>query len=201
MKRHDIRLRKQEFSANRIRQHKDYKQLMRKHQRAARNKTMVQFAVAVVLLIFVTGMIYYTTTSRFSTPPQVEKPDIKHETGVLHYDMGQSNFRQEVISVIGLEATPEGGLDRYEAYLNENMRYPSAVREGKLAGKVVVQFLVNPDSSLSDFRILQSVGGGCDEEAIRLIKEGPAWIPGAENGELKEGGMIVPVNFMLKSGE
>ena len=201
MKRHDIRLRKQEFSANRIKQYKDYKQLMRKHHRTNRAKTMVQFAVAVVLLIFVTGLVYYTATSRFAERPPVESPDFKPEKSAINGETGQSNFKNEVVSVIGSIASPVGGLERYEVYLSENLRYPSAAKEGNVAGKVLVQFLVNPDSSLSDFRILQSVGGGCDEEAIRLIKQGPAWVPGLVDGELKEGGMIVPVNFNLKTSK
>ena len=200
MKRHDIRLRKQEFSANRIRQYKDYKQLMRKHHRTNRTKTMVQFAVAVVLLVFVTGLIYYTTASRFAEQPLVEGPGISQETNADNKENKQGNFTNEVVSVIGSFAEPVGGLAGYEGYLNENLRYPLAAREGNVSGKVLVQFLVNPDSSLSDFRILQSVGSGCDEEAVRLIKEGPAWVPGLVDGELKEGGMIVPVNFELENG-
>ena len=195
MKRHDIRLRKQEFSANRIKQYKDYKQLMHKHHRTNRAKTMVQFVVAVVLLVFVTGLIYFTTTSRFTEQPPVEGTDFKQEAEAVKNEISQSNFKNEVISVIGSEASPVGGLDEYEEYLKKNLRYPLAAKEGKIAGKVLVQFLVNPDSSLSDFRILQSVGGGCDEEAIRLVKEGPAWVPGMADGKLKEAGMIVPVNF------
>ena len=193
MKRHDIRLRKQEFSANRIKQYKDYKQLMRKHHRTNRAKTMVQFAVAVVLLVFVTGLIYFTTASRFTEQPLVEGTDFKAEA--VNNEISQGNFKSEVVSVIGSEASPVGGLEEYEEYLKKNLRYPLAAKEGKIAGKVLVQFLVNPDSSLSDFRILRSVGGGCDEEAIRLVKEGPAWVPGMVDGKLKEAGMIVPVNF------
>lgn len=199
MKRHDIRLRKQEFSANRIRQYKDYKQLMGKHQRMSRTRTMVQFAVAVVLLVFVTGLIYYTATSPVAESPQVEGPDFNQKTGILNPETDQTDFKHEVVSVIGISASPMGGLEQYETYLNENLRYPLAAKQGRLSGKVLVQFLVSPEGSLSDFRIMQSVGGGCDEEAIRLIKEGPAWVPGMINGESKEGAMIVPVNFELKN--
>ena len=195
MKRHDIRLRKQEFSASRIRQYKDYKQLMRKNQRINRTKTMVQFAVAVVLMVFVTGLIYYSATSGMDKIARLESPEFNQKTGVLEFEGGKAGFKDEVISVIGAMASPVGGLENYESYLNENLQYPLAAKTGNLSGKVLIQFLVNPDSSLSDFRVLQGIGGGCDEEAIRLIKEGPDWIPASVNGERQQGVMIVPVYF------
>ena len=199
MKRHDIRLRKKEFSANRIKQYKDYKQLMRRHHRISRTKTMVQFAVAVVLLVFVTGLIYYSASSRFAEKQPVEGPDFRQGTEVVNEKSDQGKFENEVVNVIGSAASPVGGLERYEVYLKENLRYPLTAGKRNVAGTVLVQFLVNPDSSLSDFRILQSISSEYDEEAIRLVRDGPAWVPGSVNGELKEGGMIVPVNFNAES--
>ncbi len=199
MKRHDIRLRKQEFSASRIRQYKDYKQLMRQHQRSSRYKTMTQSAVAVVLLIFVTGFIYYATSSRFVEKQVAEGPGFKKEMNIENGQAQPIAFKNEVVNVIGEEASPAGGLEQYENYLKEHLQYPLAARKGNISGKVLVQFLVNRDSSLSDFRVLHSLGSGCDEEAIRLIKEGPAWVPALVNGIPEEGGMIVPVNFELEN--
>ena len=80
-----------------------------------------------------------------------------------------------------LEATPERGYRKYDRYIKRNLNYPALARANKIEGEVIVQFKVLPGGELFDFRILQSVGAGCDEEAIRLVKDGPAWVVGGAN--------------------
>ncbi len=72
---------------------------------------------------------------------------------------------------------PENGFKSYEKYLSESLIYPPSAKANDITGKVRLQFRVNPDGSLSDFIVLDSLGFGCDEEAIRLLKEGPKWKP------------------------
>ena len=72
-------------------------------------------------------------------------------------------------------AMPEFGFESFDDYLEDNLKFPDKARENKVKGKVRVQFTVNKDGSLSNFSIIQSLGYGCDEEAIRLLKEGPKW--------------------------
>jgi TonB family protein len=74
-------------------------------------------------------------------------------------------------------AEPTGGRRSFNKYLEKNVNYPKAALENKIEGKVTVQFTVETNGELTDFRILKALGYGCDEELIRLIKEGPEWIP------------------------
>ena len=76
---------------------------------------------------------------------------------------------------MAIEATPNKGFKKYEKYIRRNLDYPSAARTAKISGEVIVQFKVLPNGELFDIRILQSLGYGCDEEAVRLVKEGPSW--------------------------
>lgn len=77
-------------------------------------------------------------------------------------------------------ASPSIGIPAYKDYLKENAQHPPGTTE-KLKGKVVVKFDINPDSSLSNFVIKKSLGKPYDDEALRLIKEGPAWGPAKRN--------------------
>lgn len=72
-------------------------------------------------------------------------------------------------------AAPAVGTDAYETYLAQNLRYPDAARKNGIQGVVKLRFTVNAAGKLSNFKVLQKLGYGCDEEAIRLLKEGPAW--------------------------
>lgn len=74
-------------------------------------------------------------------------------------------------------AHPEIGNRSFKQYLENNIRYPEQAKLNKVEGRVTVQFTVEPNGTLTNFIILRGIGSGCDEELIRLIKEGPKWVP------------------------
>lgn len=73
-------------------------------------------------------------------------------------------------------ATPVPGERAYLRYIRQNLRYPLGAANAGIHGIVVVEFDISAEGSPQNFRIVQSLGYGCDEEAIRLIREGPKWI-------------------------
>lgn len=74
-------------------------------------------------------------------------------------------------------AHPETGNRAFKQYLEKNIQYPEQARINKVEGRVTVEFTIEPNGSLSNFIIIRGIGSGCDEELIRLIKEGPKWVP------------------------
>jgi len=70
---------------------------------------------------------------------------------------------------------PRGGFKKLRRYIQRNLEYPEAAVDAKIEGEVKVEFQVQPDGTLTDFDILESLGYGCDAEAIRLLREGPKW--------------------------
>lgn len=80
------------------------------------------------------------------------------------------------------DPVPMGGFEKFETYLTKNIQYPAGLT---VSGKVRVQFYVKPDGSLTDFRVLKKLQPECDQEAIRLIKAGPAWMPAANGKAVK----------------
>ncbi len=72
----------------------------------------------------------------------------------------------------------------WNEYINDNLKYPEAAMNELKEGTVVLKFRVTSNGTITNIQVIQSVGLGCDEEAIRLLKEGPAWIPSqSENSE------------------
>ena len=83
------------------------------------------------------------------------------------------------------------------AFIYENIKYPPTARENNITGMVVVQFVVEPDGSISNIKALRDVGGGCGEEAIRVIKKMPRWNPGKQRGRPVRVMFTLPVKFKL----
>jgi protein TonB len=70
-------------------------------------------------------------------------------------------------------------------------------RESSIQGTVYVTFVVERDGSVTDVRVLRGIGGGCDEEAIRVIKAMPKWNPGKQRGKPVRVQFNMPIKFTL----
>jgi protein TonB len=86
----------------------------------------------------------------------------------------------------------------WQAYLGRNLRYPEAAREINIEGKVMVRFVVNEDGSISDVEVLRGIGGGCDEEAKRVVAGMPKWKPGKQEGKAVKVYFMLPISFKLE---
>jgi TonB family protein len=73
--------------------------------------------------------------------------------------------------------TPEVGRRAFKKYLEDNVKYPSDALNQKMEGRVTIQFTVLSNGQLADFKVIKGIGGGCEEELIRVIKNGPRWKP------------------------
>ncbi|MBR3699363.1 MAG: TonB family protein [Bacteroidales bacterium] len=104
----------------------------------------------------------------------------------------------EIFTIV--EEMPEfpGGMNKLAEYLGKNIKYPQMARESGIQGRVFVQFVVEPDGSVSNVAVMRSLGGGCDEEAIRVVKSMPKWKAGKQRGKPVRVSYILPVNFKLQ---
>ena len=79
-------------------------------------------------------------------------------------------------------AHPVTGNREFKKYLESSLRYPQEALDKKVEGRVTVEFFVETNGNLTAFTVIRGIGAGCDEELIRLIKEGPRWEPTKRNG-------------------
>lgn len=75
-----------------------------------------------------------------------------------------------------------GGTGKMMSFIDKTLVYPKAAQENGIHGKVIVGFVVNKDGSLSDIKVKWSVDPSIDDEAVRIVKSMPQWIPGTQNG-------------------
>ncbi len=98
------------------------------------------------------------------------------------------------------EIAPEfpGGINALMNFIARNIRYPEMAREQMIQGRVYVSFIVEKDGSVSTIKLLRGIGGGCDEEAIRVVNAMPSWQPGRQNGRAVRVAYNLPIRFSLK---
>ena len=110
---------------------------------------------------------------------------------------GVSDTTNVVYEVVEIQPSPAGGMAGWNKYLSENLRYPPNAQRKGIEGTVIVAFVVNTDGTTTAIEILRSVGGGCDEEVIRIVKGSPKWTPGMQRGTPVRTRMRLPLRFML----
>lgn len=93
-----------------------------------------------------------------------------------------------------------GGLPAFFKYIAENMTYPSLARNQGIEGRVYVQFVVDKDGSVTEVKAIKGIGGGCDEEAERVVATVPKFNPGYQNGVPVKVRMVLPIIFKLSYG-
>ena len=91
-----------------------------------------------------------------------------------------------------------GGDEGLYQFIKVNMKYPLEAKEKGYRGRVYVNFIVEPDGSLSNIKVLRGIGGGCDEEAVRIVESLPKFKPGMQNGEAVRVSYMIPINFKLE---
>lgn len=94
-------------------------------------------------------------------------------------------------------AEPVGGRRAFKKYLEDKMVYPREALDNKIEGKVTIQFTVETTGQISNFNVVKGIGYGCDDEVIRLIKEGPRWAPMKRDDEPVKGRVRVRMRFSL----
>ncbi|WP_315546309.1 TonB family protein [Prevotella koreensis] len=98
-----------------------------------------------------------------------------------------------------VERLPEfpGGPMELMKWLTKNLRYPSQALSQKQQGEVMVQFIINRDGTLSDFKVTKSAGTALDSEALRVMRMMPKWTPGEDHGRKCRTLFIIPVVFKI----
>jgi Ca-activated chloride channel family protein len=128
--------------------------------------------------------VSYDKVDKFKSPA-AQKPKKEGESG-------------EVFTCT--EQMPEypGGQQAMNLFIKQNLQYPKKAVEMGVSGRVYVQFIIDENGVISDIKVLRGIGGGCDEEAIRIIGKMGKWKPGMQNGKAVKTIFTIPIVFSLK---
>ena len=129
-----------------------------------------------------TGKYHYTEPSAQATPAASPQPS-ESET-----DTGDTYEPPSF----------PGGSAAMMQFIAKNLRYPKAAQEAGVQGRVMLQFTVGQDGTLSDIKVLRSVSAEIDAEAVRVVRSMPRWTPAKANGKPISARYMVPVAFRLQ---
>ena len=113
------------------------------------------------------------------------------------------NYIDTFVGVDEVYITPEkmpefpGGEQALYEFLAKNIKYPQAAKDSNIQGKVFVQFVVERDGSITNHKVLRDIGGGCCEEAMRVVRMMPKWKPGEIRGQIVRVQYVLPVKYEL----
>ncbi len=106
-----------------------------------------------------------------------------------------ANIDPKIFRVI--EQLPEfpGGVSAFMKWLTLNLKYPKSAQQDNVKGKVVVQFIINKNGTISDLKIVHSLNSDCDREVLRVLSTMPKWKPGIEDGKPTRTQYVIPIVF------
>ena len=109
-----------------------------------------------------------------------------------------SIFAQDEIFTY-VETTPEfpGGLSEMYVFLGKNMKYPTKAMDNNIQGTVKLSFVVEKNGEITDVKVLNGIGSGCDKEAVRVVQLMPNWSPGFQRGKAVRVQYTLPLTFQL----
>jgi protein TonB len=129
------------------------------------------------------------TDVEVKTVDEVEDPE---QPTVLDMENNPLNFRV-------VEELPEfpGGASEFMKWLTKNLHYPAQAQQRKLQGKVVAQFIVNKDGTISNIELVKRVDPSLDNEALRVLRLMPRWKAGQQNEKPCRTQVCIPIVFKL----
>jgi len=192
--------------------------MMTKNQSRKTAKWRVLLAVPLSLMLIVVfssfrinGSDYSTTNSRsqfdalknikpltnmtLKTNDAVSEPEI--QTPQKPKTKKPKNKQEVVFTAVEQAPGFPGGEKARMQYMLDNIKYPQEAKSKGIQGTVYVTYIVRADGSISDAKVLRGIGGGCDEEALRVVNAMPLWAPGKQKGKDVDVQFNMPIKFAL----
>lgn len=105
---------------------------------------------------------------------------------------------EEPFSYVEQMPTFPDGQEAMYKFIYDRIKYPAIARENGISGQVIVQFVVSKDGDIKNAKVMRGIGGGCNEEALRVVNEMPRWKPGKHNGRAVPVTFTLPIKFVLQ---
>jgi periplasmic protein TonB len=125
---------------------------------------------------------------------------VTEETEIVVEETENQVIEQQapILTIVELMPSFEGGEEKMYTWLGDNIKYPQVAKETGITGTVIVTFVVEKDGSITGVQVLKDIGGGCGEEAIRVVKNMPKWKSGKQNGVPVRVQFNLPIRFTLE---
>ncbi len=126
-----------------------------------------------------------------------EDPDLLNDPDFIWEEEEEEAEGDIVFKVVEEMPSFPGGDEAFFRFLRENIKYPKLAREAGIQGVVLINFIVTKTGSVESVHVERGIGGGCDEEAMRVFKIMPDWNPGKQRTIAVNVQQVLPVHFKL----
>jgi len=156
-----------------------------------------------ILLLVLIGLIVFACTSKKGTNKHEIKDTIMYQTSnndsIICTSPGGFPYNDRSNVFINVDQMPQfpGGELKLLEFISRNLHYPIIAKENGIQGRVVVRFVVTETGQIEKLEILRSLYPACDNEAMRIVKLLPKFIPGKQEGKNVSVWYILPVTFKL----
>lgn len=131
---------------------------------------------------------------------EIEDTEVTEDTEVEIIEIVEEEevAEPEIFSIVEDMPSFPGGEAKLFEYLGKSTKYPSMAKDAGVQGVVYVTFVVMEDGSIKNVKVLRGIGGGCDEEAVRVVESMPSWSPGKQRGKPVRVQYNLPIRFILR---
>ena len=112
--------------------------------------------------------------------------------------VSQKDQKEEPFNVVEDMPAFPGGMEAMIQFISSNIQYPADAQKQKVDGRVLVNFVVEKDGSITEVKVIKPAFPSLDAEAIRVVKAMPKWKPGYQRGQAVRVQFTMPINFSLK---
>lgn len=123
---------------------------------------------------------------------------LKAKEEIAQPEPPKNEEENKVFDVVEEQPSFPGGQGALMAWLRDNIKYPVVAAENAIQGRVIVQFVVGKNGSISNVKVVKSVDPSLDKEAVRVVSSMPNWTPGKQNGTSVNVRYTLPVTFKLE---
>ena len=137
--------------------------------------------------------------NKFLTQEDIEKPrqELQNNIPKLENNDKLKIDDDKVFTVVEEYPSFSGGDKARIKFLQQNIHYPTEALQNRHQGKVIINFIVEKDGSVSNLKVLDGIGKGCNDEALRVAKLMPKWNPGKQSGQPVRVSFNMPITFRL----
>ncbi len=129
----------------------------------------------------------------------IEDMEVDESTEIEFIEtVAEEVVEEQIFTIVEEMPAFPGGEAALMKFLGNNIKYPAIAKDAGIQGTVFVTFVVDEGGNVKDVRVLRSIGGGCDEEAIRVVQSMPKWAPGKQRGKPVKVQYNLPIRFTLK---
>lgn len=153
--------------------------------------------ISAICLIILSVSCDIATEPEIEGPTQVEAKQSIGPSNILARVNNVAKDGNEIFDVTEVQPNPPGGMAGWNDYLKANVTYPAEAKSMGIEGTVIVVFVVNSDGSVSNPEIIRGIGGGADEEALRVVQNSPNWEPAMQKDRIVNCRMRLPIRFKL----